>query len=311
MSETSAAPSAPSRKVARTTLADLDLSLGKKVRLHRLLYESGLGNGSLMVLPIDQGLEHGPVDFFPNPPSQDPDYQWRLAAEGGYNAVACHFGLARRYMDRYAGRVPLILKLNGKTNIPSDADAFSSLTSTVEDGVALGADAVGYTLYVGSPRQDEDIQQFMEIREAADRYNMPVVMWAYPRGSAIGEKGGRDSLYAVDYAARVALELGADVVKLNLPKPSSKDAAQPEPYASMEWDFAEGARRVFASAGRTLVLVSGGSKLSDEDLLDKARVAMESGATGLIFGRNMWQRPFDEALAVTERVKQLLGEYPA
>ncbi|MEX0843564.1 MAG: hypothetical protein WD120_04385, partial [Gemmatimonadota bacterium] len=95
MSETSAAPSAPSRKVARTTLADLDLSLGKKVRLHRLLYESGLGNGSLMVLPIDQGLEHGPVDFFPNPPSQDPDYQWRLAAEGGYNAVACHFGLAR------------------------------------------------------------------------------------------------------------------------------------------------------------------------------------------------------------------------
>jgi len=301
----------PEERAARATLNDLDISLGKRVRLHRLLYETGLRNGTLMILPIDQGLEHGPLNFFPNPPSLDPDFQWRLAAEGGYNAVACHYGLARKYMGKYAGRVPLILKLNGKTNVPSDDQAFSALTGSVEDAVALGADAVGYTLYVGSPRQDDDIQQFQLIREECDRYGMPIVMWAYPRGEAIEEKGGRDSLYAVDYAARVALELGADIVKLNLPKSSPKDGDQPAVYAKLQWSFEEGVRRVFASAGRQLVLVSGGSKVSDEDLLEKARVSMQAGATGLIFGRNMWQRPMDEALALTERVRDLLRDFSA
>jgi class I fructose-bisphosphate aldolase len=305
------AASPPVAKTNRATLDDLDLSLGKRTRLHRLLYGRGLRNGTLLVLPIDQGLEHGPIDFFPNPPSLDPDYQWRLADEGGYNALACHYGLARKYMEKYAGRVPLILKINGKTSIPSDADALSTLTGSVEDAVALGADAVGYTLYAGSPRQDEDFSQFQAIREACDQYGMPVVMWSYPRGAAIEDKGGRDSLHAVDYAARVALELGADVVKLNLPKHSPKDGDQPSAYSDLTWDYAEGARRVFQSAGRCLVLVSGGSKLSDDDLLGKARTAMEAGATGLIFGRNMWQRPFNEALAITRQVQKILADFPA
>lgn len=287
----------------RPSLDELGLSLGKKTRLHRLLYEHGLENGTLLLLPIDQGLEHGPIDFFPNPPSADPEFQWRLAVEGGYNGVACHYGLARKYMDRYAGKVPLVLKLNGKTNIPSDDEALSTLTGSVEDAVAMGADAVGYTLYVGSPRQDEDFLQLQAVREDCDRYGMPLIVWSYPRGAAIDGKGGRDSLYAVDYAARVALELGADVVKLNMPKHSDNDAAQPKKYAEIDFDYGEGARRVVASAGRCLVLFSGGSKLGDDDLLKKARVGMQGGATGLIFGRNMWQRPFDEALAITQRVK--------
>ncbi|MSR23402.1 MAG: fructose-bisphosphate aldolase, partial [Gemmatimonadetes bacterium] len=219
-------------------------------------------------------------------------------------------GMARKYMGRYAGKVPLILKLNGKTTIPSDDFPFSPLTGSVEDAVALGAEAVGYTLYVGSPRQDDDFLQFQAIREACDRYSMPLVMWAYPRGEAVEACGGRDSLYAVDYAARVALELGADVVKMNLPKRSARDADQPGPYAKLEWDFEEGVRRVFRSAGRCLILVSGGSKVSDDDLLDKVRVSMSSGATGLIFGRNMWQRPMDQALAITERVRNVLAEFP-
>lgn len=295
----------------RVTLADLDLPLGKRVRLQRLLYERGLKNGTLLLLPIDQGLEHGPIDFFPNPPAQDPDFQWRLALEGNFNGVACHYGLARKYMAKYAGQVPLILKINGKTGIPSDEDAFSSLTGSVEDAVSMGADAVGYTLYVGSPRQDEDIQQLAMVREDCDKYGMPLIVWSYPRGSAIEEKGGRDSLYAVDYAARVALEMGADIVKLNIPKHSAKDGDQPGEYAGIEFDYGEGARRVVESAGRCMVLVSGGSKLSDEDVLDKARTAMEAGATGLIFGRNMWQRPYDEALEMTGRVMDVLREFGA
>ncbi len=308
---TAASETSVTGTVGRPVLDDLDLPLGKRVRLRRLLYGRGLKNGTLLILPIDQGLEHGPIDFFPNPPSQDPDFQWRLALEGNYNAVACHYGLARKYMSKYAGEVPLLLKINGKTTIPPDGDALSTMTGSVEDAVSLGADAVGYTLYVGSPRQDEDIQQLQMVREDCDKYNMPLVVWSYPRGSAIGEKGGRDSLYAVDYAARVALELGADIVKLNIPKHGPKDAEQPKEYADIDYDYGEGAKRVVESAGRVLVLFSGGSKLGDEDLMHKVRIAMESGATGLIFGRNMWQRPFDEALATTERVHAVMKEFGA
>ena len=298
-------------KVSRPTLDDMALALGKRVRLHRLFYGSGLRNGTLMILPIDQGLEHGPVDFFENPASADPAFQWRLAAEGGYNGVACHYGLARKYMERYAGRVPLILKINGKTNVPSDDDALSTLTGTVEDAVALGADAVGYTLYVGSPRQDEDILQMHMVREDCDKYNMPLIVWGYPRGAAIEEKGGRDSLYAIDYAARMALELGADIVKLNIPKRGPKDAKQPKEYANLEWTYEQGAERIVRSAGRVPVLVSGGSKMGDDDLIAKARVSMEAGACGLIFGRNMWQRHFDQALEMSERVqREVLAHFP-
>jgi fructose-bisphosphate aldolase, class I len=311
MEPTSAPAAGKKAKVQRPSLDDMALPIGKRVRLHRLYYEYGLRNGTLMILPIDQGLEHGPIDFFINPDAADPDFQWRLAAEGKYNGVACHFGLARKYMDRYAGRVPLILKLNGKTDVPSADEPLSPLTGTVEDAVALGADAVGYTLYLGSPRQDDDIAQMAMVREDCEKYSMPLIVWGYPRGSAMEAKGGRDSLYAIDYAARVALELGADIVKLNIPKRGPKDDKQPKEYAALEWTWEQGAERVVKSAGRVPVLVSGGSKLGDDDLIAKARVSMEAGAVGLIFGRNMWQRPFDEALAATERVqKEVLAHFP-
>lgn len=300
--ETRAAP-------GRARLDDLDLPPGKRVRLQRLLYGHGVGNGTLLVLPIDQGIEHGPVDFLPNPASADPDYQWRLAVEGGYNAIACHWGMARRYMKAYAGRVPLILKINGKTNIPSDAEALSSPTATVEDAVSLGADAVGYTLYVGSPNQDADFARLAEVRSACEEWGMPLVVWSYPRGEAIETKGGRDSLYAVDYAARLAHEFGADIIKLNVPKKGSKDDSMPSAYRELEWGYEEGVRRVVRSAGNSMVLFSGGSKIGDEDLMDKVRVAMENGATGLIFGRNMWQRPMDDALRLTRDIKQLLAGF--
>ena len=300
----------------RPALDELDLSLGKRTRMHRMLYEHGPGNGTLLFLPIDQGLEHGPIDFFPNPPSADPDYQCRLAKEGGYSGIVFHVGLASKYMKEYAGAVPLVLKLNGKTNIPSDADAFSPVESTVEDAVRLGADAVGYTLYVGSPSQDRDFIQLGKVRAECDRYGMPLIVWSYPRGSAIEAKGGRDSIYAVDYAARLADELGADIVKLNVPKFShAGNEDSPTAYQKLyeEWkelDEKEAYRlaveKVVGSAGKTMVLFSGGSKTSDEDLLLKARICMEAGATGLIFGRNMWQRSFEEGLRITDQVRQIL-----
>lgn len=296
----------------RPNLKDLDLSVGKRTRLHRLLYKYGPGNGTMLFLPIDHGLEHGPRDFLANPPSQDPEYQLLLAKEGGFSGIVLHIGLAQKYMRDYAGEVPLVLKLNGKTEIPPDAHAFSAQTASVEDAVRLGADAVGYTLYVGSPSQGEDFIQLSRIREECDWYGMPLIIWSYPRGEAIEAKGGRDSLYAVDYAARVANELGADCVKLNMPEydPGRKDQ-YPKAYKDMALSPAEAIKKVVQSAGKAMVLLSGGSKISDEDLLEKARLALEAGATGFLFGRNLWQRPHEEGLRITAELKKLMLEYPA
>ena len=298
-----------SMKVRRPNLEEMELSLGKKTRLYRMLYEHGPGNGTLLILPIDQGIEHGPVDFFPNPESEDPEYQYRLAVEGGYSAIALHIGLAEKYSRKYVGKVPLVLKINGKSNIPSDENAFSPLTATVEDAVRLGADAVGYTLYVGSPAQDRDIRQLNEVRFDCERFAMPLIVWAYPRGSAIETKGGRDSVYAVDYAARLACEFGADVVKLNVPKnKEEKMGDMPKPYNTLKLSYEDSIAKVVTAAGRTMVLFSGGSKQSDDDLLHKAKAAMDNGATGLIFGRNMWQRQHSDAVKITSQVKKLMLE---
>jgi class I fructose-bisphosphate aldolase len=294
----------------RPTFDDMNLSTGKRARLHRLMYEHGPANGTLMLLPIDQGLEHGPIDFFDNPESIDTDWIYRLAVEGNFSGIALHIGLAEKYHKQYAGRVPLVLKVNGKTNVPSDDEAFSSLTSGVEDAVRLGADAIGYTLFVGSPNQDVDIAQCNEVRRECERYGMPMIIWAYPRGSAMKAKGGIDSLYAVDYAARVACEMGCDIVKLNEPKWDAATADKmPKPYNTLQLSDVDGLRKVVKSAGRTLVLVSGGSKMGDDATIHKARIAMEAGCVGLIFGRNMWQRKWDDAISMTGRMHDLMKGY--
>jgi fructose-bisphosphate aldolase, class I len=283
------------------------LAPGKRTRLRRLLFEFGPGNGTLMLLPIDQGIEHGPRDFFPNPSSKDPEYQFRLAAEAGYSALACQIGMAEKYYPDYAGQVPLILKVNGKTDVPPSDEAFSTTNSSVEDAVRLGADAVGYTLYVGSPRQDHDLLQLRQVRQDCDRYGMPLVIWAYPRGAALDAKGGQSTFYAIDYAARMAMEMGADVVKLNMPKiDPEKDKLTPAPYNEMEVSQEEAIRQCVESAGRALVVLSGGSKIDDEKVLEQTRFVMQAGGSGVIYGRNVWQREWSEALEIIEQIKESL-----
>ena len=297
----------PSKSSER--FSKLSLSHGKRTRLWRLLYGHGPRNGSLLVLPLDQGLEHGPTDFFPHPPAVDPSYQFELAEAGGFSAIALGIGLAEKYMTEYCGRVPLILKLNGKTNIPSDAEATSPLFAAVEDAVRLGADAVGYTMYVGSSRQHDEFRQFEQVRRDCERYGMPLVLWSYPRGSAVNGKGGTNTLYAQDYAARVALELGADIVKLHEPNDSVVNV--PAPYDQLREDAATRCARVVRSAGRTMVLFSGGEKNDDDAaVLRKVEFYMQSGANGVMFGRNMWLRPFDQAVALTRAVHDIMAKYP-
>ena len=281
---------------------------GKRTRLHRLLFEFGPGNGTLMLLPIDQGIEHGPRDFFPNPASKDPDYQFRLAAEAGYSALACQIGMASKYYPDYAGRVPLILKVNGKTDIPSSAKAFSTCNASVEDAVRLGADAVGYTLYVGSPRQDEDLAQLRQVRQDCDRFGMPLVVWSYPRGEAVDAKGGANSFYAIDYAARMAMEMGADVVKLNMPK-IDPDEGQGRPGPLQRDGSRPGGgdppvRRVGRAARWSSSPAAPRSTTRPSSA--NTREVMEAGGSGVIFGRNVWQREWNEALEIIDQIKETL-----
>lgn len=233
-----------------------------------------------------------------------------MAKEGGFSAIVFQIGLAEKYMKNFAGEVPLILKLSGKISIPPENQAFSPQTASVEDAVRLGADAVGYTLYVGSPAQDKDFVQLRKIRAECQRYGMPLIVWSYPRGEAIEAKGGRDCLYAVDYAARVADELGADMVKLNVPEyDKEKSQRYPEQYKSLQLSPQEALEKIVKSAGRTMVLISGGSKIGDKELLENVKAAFEAGATGLVFGRNFWQRPFNKALEMSAQIKSIMTEF--
>ncbi|RSM85158.1 fructose-bisphosphate aldolase [Kibdelosporangium aridum] len=293
----------------RPALNHLGLDTGKKARLHRILHQHGLRNGTALFLPYDQGLEHGPRDFFDNPISSDPKYILNLAVEGGFNGIAIQIGLAEKFYWDYAGEVPLVLKLNGKTDIPSDAHALSPVNATVEDAVRLGADAVGYTLYVGTPAQEADFEQLRRVREDAQRFGMPLIVWAYPRGAAIEAKGGKDSFYAVDYAARTAAELGADMVKVNFPHPDKRTNVHTN--YDREFTSQEAIDAVVRSANRTLLLVSGGGKAGDDAMLEKARQSMDAGATGLIFGRNVWQREHDESLRFVSELREILAKYPS
>jgi class I fructose-bisphosphate aldolase len=294
---------------ARPDLGQLGLSAGKKARLHRILYQHGLRNGTALFLPYDQGLEHGPRDFFANPAASDPKYIIELALEGGFNGIAMQIGLAEKFYWDYAGEVPLVLKLNGKTDIASAIDPLSPVNATVQDAVRLGADAVGYTLYVGSPAAEHDFAQYHQVRADAVRLGMPLIVWAYPRGTAIDAKGGKDSFYAVDYAARTASELGADVVKVNFPHPEKRTDV-PEPYLA-EFSAQLAIDAVVRSANRTLLLVSGGERAGDEAMLEKARQSMQAGATGLIFGRNVWQREHSQSLRFAGQLSEILAKHPS
>jgi fructose-bisphosphate aldolase, class I len=293
--------------MGRPSLDQAGLSSGKKARLQRILYGHGCGNGTAMFLPYDHGLEHGPRDFFANPESGDPDYVLRLATSGGFNGIAMHIGLAEKFYWRYAGEIPLILKLNGKTDFPPDDDAFSPLNATVEDAVRLGADAIGYTLYVGSSRQDHDFAQFRQVRSEALRLGMPIVVWAYPRGAAVEAKGGKNSFYAIDYAARTASELGADMVKVNYPDTERRAGVKPEYDASFSVEEALAA--VVRSANRSLVLFSGGEHRDAAGMVERAHQAMTSGATGLIIGRNVWQRERSESLRFVAAIREVLEKH--
>jgi class I fructose-bisphosphate aldolase len=286
----------------RSVLDALDLGVGKRTRLLRLF-----SGGGALLLRVDQGLEQGPIAFADAPSAADPAAALDMAAQGSFSGVILQIGMAERYPRGLAGRVPLVLKLNGKSAIPPEDEALAPLNATVEDALRLGADAVAYTLYAGTPAQFEDFTQFSQVRQDCTRYGMPLLVLAQPRGAAIERKGGPDGLYAIEYAARIAAELGADVVALDPPAINAqRDAQAPKPYNTVQLSAQEALHRVIAAAGRMPVLV-GSDGATGEAMAARAREAREAGAAGLIYGHTFWQRPREEALAVAGQLRALLG----
>jgi fructose-bisphosphate aldolase, class I len=226
--------------------------------------EPFLRNGKSLLLAYDQGLEHGPSTDF-DEKNVDPSFVMELAAKGGLNGVVFHKGVAERFYD---GKVPLILKLNGKSGI-SKGEPMSRQVCSVEHAISLGAKGVGYTIYLGSAHEPEMFAEFGRIQEEAHKRNIAAIAWVYPRGAAVADDTSREM---VAYAARTALELGADAAKIKYTGEST----------SFAW-------AVKAAAG-TKVFMSGGPKApTDESFLRQVRGAMDAGATGLAVGRNVWQ----------------------
>jgi class I fructose-bisphosphate aldolase len=237
-------------------------------------------NGKCLIIAYDQGFEHGPTDF--DLANVDPDYVFRIAREGEYDALAVHAGIVEKYMKPEYRGIPLIIKLNGKTPLQR-GDPLSLQHTSVGYAVKLGASAVGYTIYFGSAHEQEMFAEFGKVCEEAHAKGVPVVCWMYPRGINVPNEFSTEVLA---HAARVAMEIGADVVKLKY----NGD------IEAMKW--------VVRCAGKTKVVIAGGPKVEEQDFLRFVYDSMRCGAAGMAIGRNAWQakNPLKLARALREIV---------
>ena len=275
---------------------------GTLTNLARLLSHGRLGgSGRLVILPVDQGFEHGPArSFAANPPAYDPRYHFELAIEAGCNAYAAPLGFLEAAARDYAGDIPLILKLNNSDLLGGQSDPTEAMTAGVEDALRLGCAAIGFTIYPGSAHQFEMFQQIRALGQEAKRHGLAVVIWSYPRGSALS-KAGETALDVVGYAAHIAAQLGAHIVKVKLPSDHLEQPEAGKVYMERRVPMATLAERVghivqCAFDGRRIVIFSGGATVDDSKLLDEIRGIAAGGGFGSIIGRNSFQRPKEAAL---------------
>ncbi len=265
----------------------------------------------MVILPVDQGFEHGPArSFAPNPAGYDPRYHFELAIEAGCNAYAAPLGFLEAGAAEFASEIPLILKLNNHEVLHDEKDPMSALTGSVHDALRLGCVAIGFTIYPGSAQARLMYEQLRGLAEQAKAHGLAVVVWSYPRGSEIS-KAGETAVDVVAYAAQIAAQLGAHVVKV---KPPTEHIEQEEARKAYEkhaipvGTLADRVRHVIQATfnGRRIVIFSGGArKDSDEDLLNEVRAIRDGGGFGSIMGRNSFQRKKADALKLLRSVMDI------
>jgi fructose-bisphosphate aldolase, class I len=268
------------------------------------------GTGKLVILPVDQGFEHGPArSFAVNPPAYNPLYHFELAIEAGCSGYAAPLGFLEAGATHFAGEVPLILKLNNHDVLYDERDPISALTGSVNDALRLGCAAVGFTIYPGSAERKEMYQDLREIAEEAKQCGLAVVVWSYPRGSGL-TKEGETALDVVAYAAQIAAQLGANIVKVKLPSSRLELAEAKKVYEAQHIPMetlTERVRHVVQSCfdGRRIVIFSGGPKEGDATLLEEVKAIQAGGGFGSIIGRNSFQRPKADAIALLNKIMDI------
>ncbi len=278
---------------------------GTKANLARILMNGRLGgSGKLVILPVDQGFEHGPArSFAPNPPAYDPHYHYQLAIDAGLSAYAAPLGMIEAGADTYAGAVPTILKVNNANSLSVTKD--SAVTGSVDDALRLGCSAIGFTIYPSADGQFEMIEELRELAEEAKSVGLAVVVWSYPRGNI--SKPGETAIDICAYAAQMAALLGAHIIKVKPPTDHIEQDEARKVYEAQKIDISTLSARishVMTSAfnGRRIVVFSGGSAKGIDGLLDEIRQIRDGGANGSIIGRNTFQRPREEALAMLDTI---------
>jgi class I fructose-bisphosphate aldolase len=262
--------------------------------LRRLMNSGALaGTGKFVILPVDQGFEHGPArSFAPNPAGYDPSYHPSLAVEAGCNAYAAPLGFIEACAHEYAGRVPLILKLNNSDSLGGPEQPLSALTGSVKDALRLGCSAIGFTIYPGSSYRNAMYEQVRDLIAEAREAGLPTIIWSYPRGGALS-KDGETALDVVAYAAHLACQLGAHIVKVKPPsahieQKEAKKAYEKMPIATL----ADRVRHVVQACfnGKRIVIFSGGPAKGTDEVLAELREIKQGGGSGSIMGRNAFQR---------------------
>jgi len=275
---------------------------GTLTNLARLLNHGTLaGTGKLVILPVDQGFEHGPVrSFGPNPDAYDPDYHYQLAIDAGCNAYAAPLGSLEASAAKFAGQVPLILKVNNSDTLAKMGQPISAITSSVEDALRLGCVAVGYTIYPASGDRNTMYQDLRSITIEAKRKGLVVVVWSYPRGAGIS-KAGETAIDVCAYAATIAAQLGAHVIKVKPPSAHVEQEEAKKVYEKFQipiGTLTERVRHVVQATfnGKRVVIFSGGEAKGTDAVLGEVRELAAGGSFGSIMGRNAFQRPRGEAL---------------
>ena len=265
------------------------------------------GTGKLVILPVDQGFEHGPArSFAKNAPGYDPLYHYQLAIDAGCNAYAAPLGFLEAGARQFAGRIPTILKLNNSESLFSTKNPKPAITGSVDDALRLGCAAVGFTIYPGSAERNEMYMEFREIAEQAKAAGLAVVLWSYPRGQDLSSKG-ETAIDVIAYAAQIAAQLGAHIIKVKPPTEHIEQDAARKVYEAERIPIATLAERIAhvvqsAFAGRRIVIFSGGAAKGTEGVLEEVRGIAAGGGFGSIMGRNAFQRPRAEAIELLHAV---------